>query len=124
MSAALVIHSGSTPGEIILHSTDAVLPGVVVLPASTSAHRFVVEPVSGGQFLLQRVLIHPWPQPPSREGLFTFETADKARAALHCLEGALMVVDEPVVPTSPPRWYAVAALTLLSAGIGALLTLL
>lgn len=124
MSATLIIHAGSSPGEIILHSSDAVTPGVVVLPAPTAAHRFVVEPVSGGQFLLQRVLLHAWPTPPSREGLFTFDSVSKARAALQCLEEALMAVDEPVVTSASPRWYAVAALALVSAGIGALLTLL
>ena len=102
-TAALTIHSGTSPGELLLHSTQAISPGVVILPPSPAAHRFCIEAVSGGNFSLQRVALLPWPQPPAREGLFLFATEAAAKAALEELEQALMVVDEA---TPPPQKQA------------------
>lgn len=106
MSASLVVHAGALPGELVIQSTDALSPGVVVLPPTSSAHRYAVEAIAGGKFLLARVGLLPWPQPPSREGLFTFETEASARAALAALEEALMVIDVEIPPAprpSPPK---------------------
>lgn len=118
MSVSLVVHAGAVPGELVIQSTDALSPGVVVLPTTTSAHRYAVEAIAGGKFLLMRVGLLPWPQAPTREGLFTFETEASARAALAALEEALMAIDVETPPAPrllPPK--PVVLLCLMAAAL-------
>ncbi len=98
---ALVVHAGLVAGELILNSNAAVNPGVVVIPAGQHPHRFLVEPVSGGQFLLQRVALLPWPAAPHRVSLYAFDEEGKAQAALRDLQQALLALDENPASSLP-----------------------